>query len=92
MDFITKKLMSGKGNFEKIIPALRRTFAIAIRHIYHELETHCAQPHQNIAAFKSTLTVPIDNTPDSCLVGVMHWHPWQSIHYGMNWAYMFKKN
>ena len=59
--------MSAKkgGNFENIAPALRRTFAVALRHIYCELDTHVALPHQNVASFKSVCIVPIDSTDES---------------------------
>ena len=64
-DFIKCKILdkSAGGNFQTLDPALRRTFAIGLRHIWYQLDQHCARTFQNVASHKYVGAVPVGATP-----------------------------
>ena len=64
-DFIKCKISdkSAGGNFQTLDPALRRTFAIGLRHIWYQLDQHCARTFQNVASHKYVGAVPVGATP-----------------------------
>ncbi len=64
-EFIARKIhdKSAGGNFQTLEPALRRTFAIGLRHIWYQLDQHCARLFQNVASHKLVGAVPVGETP-----------------------------